>query len=242
MDELKDEDIDRKLFPNRPLPSGRVSTGDIKQTLAGAMILYIAAHFFAGAALWTALLVLGYSVLMFKRFFAPELLRGNLIITLITHNPIVPLMLCQGFVIFAAQHGLSLKVLRGDLIVPFVIMLWLSFLAWELARKIRAPEQENAYVTYSRLFGRVGAVGVTAAIQAMAFCIGLYFWRRFSLSWVYIAILTFGLLCIFVGYCRFVLHPSARTARLKHYAATFLICTEVAQLAGFGRLVWRMGE
>ena len=29
MDELKDEDIDRRLFPDRPLPSGRVLRTDI---------------------------------------------------------------------------------------------------------------------------------------------------------------------------------------------------------------------
>jgi 4-hydroxybenzoate polyprenyltransferase len=242
MDELKDEEIDRELFPDRPLPSGRVSSADIKRTLAGAMILYIVAHCFAGAALWTASFVLGYSVLMFKRFFAPELLRKSLIITLVTHNPIVPLMLAQGFMIFAAENGLSLKTLRWDLIVPFVVMLWLPLLAWELARKIRSPEQENAYMTYSRLLGRFQAVAVTAAIQTIAFSIGLYFWRRFSLSWVYLAILTFGLAVSFEGYRRFVLHPSPRTAKLKHYAAAFLACTELAQLIGFGRLVWRLGN
>jgi 4-hydroxybenzoate polyprenyltransferase len=240
MDELKDEDIDRELFPDRPLPSGRVTSADIKGTLAGAMILYVVAHLLAGVALWTGLFVLGYSMLMFKRFFATELLRKSLIITLVTHNPIVPLMLAQGFVIFAAANGLPLKTLRWDLIVPFIVMLWSPLLAWELARKIRSPEEETAYVTYSRLFGHVSAALLTAGVQMIALSVGLYFWSRFSLSWLYLAILAFGLGLSFFGYLRFLLHPNRRTAKLKHYAVAFLLCIEIAQLLEFGRLVGNM--
>lgn len=240
MDELKDEDIDRKLFPDRPLPSGRVSASDIKKTLAGGILLYLVAHLAAGPALWTALFVLGYSVLMFKRFFADELLRKSLIITLVTHNPIVPLMLAQCFVIFAAEHGLALNKLPWELIVPFIVMLWSPFLAWELARKIRSPDEETAYVTYSRLFGHVGAAVLTAGIQMIALFIGFYFWSRFSLSWLYLAILASGLGLSFFGYLRFLLHPNPRTAKLKHYAVAFLLCIEIAQLLEFGRLVANM--
>lgn len=241
MDELKDEDIDRELFPHRPVPSGRVSKADIKRTLAGAMILYVGAHVFSGAALWTALFVLGYSVLMFKRFFAPELLRRSLIITLVTHNPIVPLMLTQCFVIFAADHRLALGKLRWDLIVAFIVMLWSPLLAWELARKIRSPEEETAYVTYSRLFGHGGAVALTAAIQTISFCIGFCFWSGFSLSWTYLGIFALGLGLNYLGYFRFLLHPSLQTATLKYYAVAFLVSTELAQLLEFGRLVWWAG-
>jgi hypothetical protein len=223
------------------VPSGRVFKADIKGTLAGAIILYIGAHVFAGVAPWTALFVLGYSVLMFKRFFAPEVLRQSLIVTLVTHNPIVPLMLAQCFVIFAADHGLALNELRWDLIVPFIVMLWLPLLAWELARKIRCPEEETAYVTYSRLFGYMGAVVLSGGVQTIAFCIGLYFWSRFSLSWAYLGVLTLGLGLTYLGYFRFLLHPSPQTAKLKYYAVAFLVCTKLAQLFEFGRLAWRMG-
>ena len=236
MDELKDEKIDRELFPDRPVPSGRVFLSDIRKTLAGAIALYLLAHLPAGQAFWTALFVLGYAALMFKRFFAPEVLRKSLIITLVTHNPIVPWMLAQGFVIFAAEHRLTLAELRWDLILPFIVMLWSPFLAWELARKIRSAEEETAYVTYSRLFGHVGAVVLVAGIQMIAFCIGLYFWSRFSLSWLYLAILAFGLGLSFLAYLRFLLHPNPRTAKLKYYAVAFLLCTETAQLVEFGRL------
>lgn len=236
MDELKDADIDRKLFPDRPLPSGRVTAADIKILLGGAISIYLLAHLPAGPALWTALLVLGYAALMFKRFFAEELLRKSLIITLATHNPIVAWMLTQCFVIFAAEHGLAVHELHWNLIVPFIVMLWSPLLAWELARKIRSAEEETEYVTYSRLFGRVGAVAVTAGVQAIAIVVGIFFWYRFSLSWVYVGILLVGLGLNFFGDVRFLLHPNPRTANLKHYAVAFLLCVEIAQLVEFGWL------
>jgi 4-hydroxybenzoate polyprenyltransferase len=242
MDELKDEDIDRTLFPDRPLPSGQVSPSDIKKTLAAAALLYLTAHLAAGTAFWTALLVLAYSVLMFKRFFAQKVLRKSLVITLATHNPIVPLMLAQCFVTFAVEHGLTLGELRWGLIVPFIVMLWSPLLAWELSRKIRSPEEETAYVTYSRLFGHVGAVALTAAIQAIAFSIGLYFWSRFSLSWIYFGILAFGLGSNVFGYFRFVRHPNPSTAKLKYYAVAFLSCVDAAQIVEFGRLAVTMSH
>ena len=235
MDELKDEDIDRELFPERPLPSGRVFATDIQTTLAAATLLYLIAHLAAGRAFWTALLLLAYSGLMFKRFFAPDLLRKNLIVTLVTHNPIVPGMLAQGFVIFAVEHGLAISGLRWRLIVPFIVMLWLPLLAWEWARKIRAPDEETAYVTYSRLFGYVGATFTTAGIQAIALCIGLYFWWRFSLSWLYLAILASGYGLNVWAQWRFVLHPKPSTSKLKDYALAFLLSMELAQLIEFAR-------
>jgi 4-hydroxybenzoate polyprenyltransferase len=143
-------------------------------------------------------------------------------------------MLGQCFVIFAAEHELALNHLRWDLIVPFIVMLWSPLLAWELARKIRSPTEETAYLTYSRLFGHVGAVVLTAGIQMIALSIGLYLWSRFSLSWVYCGILAFAFGLSVFGHLRFVLHPNPRTAKLKDYAVAFLLCIEIAQLMEFG--------
>ena len=41
MDELKDDDIDRELFPHRPLPSGRVTKRDIIISLTVSVKLFI---------------------------------------------------------------------------------------------------------------------------------------------------------------------------------------------------------
>jgi 4-hydroxybenzoate polyprenyltransferase len=240
MDELKDADIDRELFPGRPVPSGRVYAIDIKRSLAGMIVVYLIAHLAAGQSLWSALLVVGYAFLMFERFFAADVLRRNLILTLVTHNPIIPLMLAHGFVVFAAEHGLSIERLDWGLIIPFIVMLWMPHLGWELARKIRSIEEETAYVTYSRLFGYRGATALAFAVQSIAFGIGFYLWSRLSLSWLYLGILTAGLGLNLFGDLRFALYPSPRTATLKYYAIAFLLCVDAAQIAEFGPLVGAM--
>lgn len=73
MDELKDREIDCELFSDRPLPSGKVLESDISFSLIGVTALYLFANVWIGAALWMALFVLGYSLLMFKYFFIPHI-------------------------------------------------------------------------------------------------------------------------------------------------------------------------
>jgi len=48
------------------------------------------------------------------------------------------------------------------LLVAFIF--YLPALAWELSRKIRAPKEENQYVTYSRIFGRVRAIWIVLSV------------------------------------------------------------------------------
>lgn len=93
MDELKDKEIDRALFPHRPLPSGQVLEADIRLALGAVIALYLAVNLLISGALWSALGVLGYALLMFRYFGIPRVLRKYLLLNLATHNPIVPIIL-----------------------------------------------------------------------------------------------------------------------------------------------------
>ena len=104
-DELKDKDIDRAMFRDRPLPSGRVRESDIIISLTAAIALYLVANLWAGSAFWVALFVLGYALLMFCHFFMPGVLRDSLLLTLATHNPLFPILVLYGFSMFATQNG-----------------------------------------------------------------------------------------------------------------------------------------
>ena len=72
MDELKDLDIDRALFPERPLPAGRVKESDIKASLVAVIVIYLGANAVHGLTLLAAVVITAYALLMFKRFFAEE--------------------------------------------------------------------------------------------------------------------------------------------------------------------------
>lgn len=236
MDEIKDEEIDRKLFPDRPLPSGRVLRSDLWISLAAAMGLYLGVNAFAGVAFAGAVALLAYAWLMFRRFFVPDLLKRSLPITLATHNPIVPLMLLHGFAVFLVMNGVGLDRIRWTQVLLYTGMVWASFLAWEFSRKIRSPEEEDEYVTYSRLLGRPGAVAVTGGVQAVGLGIGIYLWASLSLSWAYPALLASGWLVNVLAFGRFLRHPGPRTSKLKPFAQLYIVVVLLAQVLEFAVL------
>jgi len=105
MDELKDLDIDRALFAERPLPSGRVKESDIKTSLVVVIVIYLGTNAVHRLTLVAAVVITAYALFMFKRFFAEQAHQDSLPLTLATHNPIVPLSLCYGFFLFGCRFS-----------------------------------------------------------------------------------------------------------------------------------------
>ena len=71
MDELKDHDLDARLFPNRPLCTGVIRAVDVQIGLALVTIGVIAANAFMGAGFVSACILVGFAYLMFRHFFVP---------------------------------------------------------------------------------------------------------------------------------------------------------------------------
>ena len=237
MDELKDRDIDRRLFPERPLPAGRVLEADIRLSLAAAIAAYVLVSLGAGGAFWTALVVLGYMLLMFRLFFVPDLLRRSLLLSLATHTPILPLMVLQAFAIFGAESGLGLGGLAWSLVVPYVIIVWGVHAAWEFARKVRRPEDETDYVTYSRILGPAGAVAAVAATQAITVAAVLYLSLVLRLSRLYLALVALAFALALWASFRFLTTVDPRFRRLRPYAEVFALAVLAAQV---GEFAWRL--
>jgi hypothetical protein len=236
MDELKDREIDRELFQTRPLPSGKVLESDIRFSLVVVIVFYLAANIFIGHAFWMAVFVLGYSLMMFKHFFIPRILRRSLLFTLTTHNPIIPIMLFYVLILFSTEHKLSLRNLNWPLSLLLIGMYWAMFFSWEIARKIRSKEEENAYVTYSQIFGRSGALLVAGGAQTIAFAIGLYFFWALSFSEICLAILLAGYGMAMWGHLRFVINPNPMTSKLKPFAEGYILSVLAALMIGLIQL------
>lgn len=224
MDELKDVAVDRALFPSRPLPSGRVLEADIAFSLTVVIALFLAVHGGAGYALGSAAAVLGYAFLMFRWFFVPGVMRPRLCLTLATHTPIIPLLLLHLLVIFAAAGHIQPGRIRWASSLLLVGAYWALFFAWEISRKVRSREEEDAYVTYSRLLGPRGAVLLAGGAQALATGAGLHLVRAHGLSWVLAAGLGIGCVVTLLGHTRFLLHPDRRTSRLRRFAEADIFC------------------
>jgi 4-hydroxybenzoate polyprenyltransferase len=232
MDELKDREVDRRLFSHRPLPSGRVREGDIVLSLGLMNILYLAANIPAGRAFWTAAGLLAYAWLMFNYFFVPFPLRRSLLLNLTTHNPFIPLLLLHLIVLFAVQAGLPFRAVRWPPALLLVAAFWPMCFAWEISRKIRSREEEDEYVTYSKILGRSGAVALAAGAQTLTFGLGLHFFRSLSTSGIFLGLATAGYALALWGHARFLLKPSPRTSRLKAFAQMYIVSVLAAALAG----------
>lgn len=162
MDEFKDYPDDLKNYPNRPLPSGRVQRKDLK-VLGGICLAIVPILSLTGMPLFLfSLVVLGYTFLMLKWFFIEEKMRKSLILALISHHPIV--FLNFAYLIFGLVETFPGVDWKG---ACYVFPIGLIFTNWEISRKIRMPEQETAYVTYSQIFGPRKAITVALVLQAM---------------------------------------------------------------------------
>ena len=224
MDELKDRDVDRALFPSRPLPAGRVRISDILGCLGLAMIAWLALHVGSGPAALGGAAVLAYALLMFRWFFAPGFLRPRLLATLASHTPVVPLLLLDLVVLFAVS-GASSAPLHPTAVALLVGQYWGAVFAWEIARKIRAPEEEDGYVTYSRRLGRTGAVALAAAAQTASVAAGIALTVTAGLRPAALAALLGGLALCAAAYARFLLRPVPDHSRLRPFAEAFSAAT-----------------
>lgn len=160
-DDLKDVEVDLRLFSHRPLPSGRVRKTDLWVLLGIVVTVTTALNIAFMNNLPFFAVLFGYGTAMSLWFFAKSKIQPNLFLALITHNPVMMVM---------NVYVISFGVIKYDL-DPFTLttflLAWTMYfpgLIWEVARKIRAPRDENAYVTYSKLWGHETAVRFVLAL------------------------------------------------------------------------------
>lgn len=149
-DDLKDYETDLRLFPDRPLPSGRVYKKDIVIIcIIMELIAVVLNLIFMNNILFFCILY-AYGYLMSKWFFKRKVIQPSLPLALVTHNPVQ---------MFVNVYIISFTVIKYDLepVSLITIMafwtLYFPALIWEVSRKIKAPKDENDYTTYSKLFG-----------------------------------------------------------------------------------------
>ena len=149
-DDLKDYETDKKLFKDRPLPSGRVQKKDVM--IIGVIVELVAVIlniiFMNNILFFVILYIYGY--LMSKWFFQKSKIQPSLPLALVTHNPVqmfVNLYIISFTCIKYSIQAVSLTTAMA------LFTLYFPALIWEVSRKIKAPKDENDYTTYSKLFG-----------------------------------------------------------------------------------------
>lgn len=162
MDEFKDYQDDLTNFPERPLPSGRVYKKDLIALGFFCVFATIFLSLTSTKLLIWALITLGFTFLMLKWFFIESIMRKSLPLAFITHHPIVLFNFIYLLIACTQMHP-SVTFEKAVYILPICFI----FTNWEVARKIRAPEQETAYTTYSKIFGPRPAILISLTLQAV---------------------------------------------------------------------------
>lgn len=149
-DDFKDYETDQRLFPERALPSGRVKKKDLATALAVIVTSSVILNIIFMNNIWWFLFLYTYGTLMSFWFFKRDKIQNSLPLALVTHNPVMMILNLYTISFVCYKYNLSLVS------IPTVLLAFTMYfpsLIWEIARKIRAPKDETAYVTYSKLFG-----------------------------------------------------------------------------------------
>ncbi len=149
-DDFKDYETDKKLFPKRALPSGKVKKSDLILICLFIEIVIIILNFLFMNNIIFFLVLYLYGFLMSEWFFQKSKIQPSLPLALITHNPV------QMFVNLYIISFTCIKYNLKAITLTNILALWTLYfpaLIWEVSRKIKSPEEENDYTTYSKLFG-----------------------------------------------------------------------------------------
>lgn len=149
-DDFKDYELDCRLFADRPLPSGKVSKRDLR-ILMGMMIpLTLLLNFLVMPNFPFCLFLYTYGSLMAVWFFQKHKIQPSLPMALFTHNPVQIIMNVYILSFVVIKYAIPAFDWMNLLAV---FTLYFPALIWEVTRKIRAPQDETEYTTYSKLFG-----------------------------------------------------------------------------------------
>jgi 4-hydroxybenzoate polyprenyltransferase len=217
-----------RLFRNRPLPSGLVLESDLRIALPVVTALFLAVNVPMPAAFPFAVALLCYALLMFVWFFLPDLLRPNLLLTLATHNPVVGLMFVYLAAVAADEQGVAFQDLDDGVLAATVLQYWAMGFAWEISRKIRQPQEEDAYVTYSRLLGRRGALAVALGAQTVAAGIAAGMWLVRGASPLWPALVAAAWAGSAANTIRHLRSSGARSGSLKEWSERFMLAVAAA--------------
>ncbi|MGC6768132.1 prenyltransferase [Enterococcus sp. LJL51] len=194
-DDFKDYETDQRLFPHRALPSGRVYKQDLIKVAVVVIVIAVVSNIIWMNNLPFFAFLFIYGTLMSLWFFQKSKIQPNLLLALVTHNPVQLVM--NAYIISFTCYKYDLPLVSWT---SFLVLLTLYFpaLIWEISRKIRAPKDETEYVTYSRIFGYKKAtrfVLILTAVDVVTNILLTYRLNRFAVLLILGNLLWFTLQC-----------------------------------------------
>lgn len=227
-DEFKDKESDAILFPERCLPAGKVYYTDIEKLLFVLGITWIPLNYIWGEADVTFTVLMIYVYLFYKYFFFPEKISQNLLLALATHNPIMLVASFYMLSLFSVEQGLSVWSLNNFMLA---IALWMPSVAWETSRKIKVQEDENEYVTYSKVMGPIWACALPIGAAFIQMCSLIYVVRDLKYG-MYFLLGNFSMFFLyFMVFLLFMVKQKASLAnKLQQTTEGYILFTSVLMI------------
>jgi len=220
LDEFKDIETDKRLFPDRPLPRGGVSFRDIKILGIALFIIMVMINIYLSWVLLPFAAMMIYIWASYKWFFLKKIISENLFLTLITHQPIT--LMVNLYIVSISFKSMGFIQLNG-LVIVSILAFSFPVTAWETSRKIRSTGNETDYVTYSKLIGPVKAT--LLPLFSLIVTIGLFIYLGIVLNFPLIVFICLFLILISIlfFYIRFQIKPNERNLCLKPVAEISMI-------------------
>jgi 4-hydroxybenzoate polyprenyltransferase len=227
-DELKDAKTDialgragDPLYRDRVLVTGAVRIEDVQWLRWIVTAALIAINLqprvtWAALAFWAAFAVMWCS---FNWFFWPGMAK-HLLVAFVTHNPISLLLGAYVAGLFADAFGAERLSGAAALLL---VGLWLPVAVWETSRKIRAPEDETTYQTYSRILGWRVAGLLPAALAIASAVLLILVARAAGIGVAFPAIIAAAAGLVALRCALFLSAPSTRRANLKPWAMLYVL-------------------
>ncbi len=219
-DEIKDYDLDVIINPTRPLPRGLLAIHDLKKAICVCIFFEIIIFSLCGISSFIAGVVsISYSLLMYKEFYIPRLIRPHLTTYAMTHT-IVTILL--SLTIFSSLTSIALDNLNINLFY-FSFMSWFLFNIFEFGRKIFLIEEErNQVESYSKVFSKPGAILLVISQAILAsYCVYKFMLQNNMYTYVVLS-LTLALLILSSIY--FLISKSNLSAKIyRGYSSGYIV-------------------
>jgi len=235
-DELKDAETDLRLgragdplYKDRPVVTGHIRVEDIVllRWLVSGLVIAVnipLALSYAGGAFAVAFILCWMS---FRWFFWPGM-QKNLLAAFATHNPLSAVLTVYIVAVFADDFGTESL---GGTTALLVIGFWMPIAAWETSRKIRIPDDETDYQTYSKILGIQTAAMLPIVFVAISAACFTAIFRELDAPW-YAMGGVHGLAGLVVVACiALIAAPSTRRARLRPVTELYMVALSVGVTA-----------
>ena len=218
-DDLTDADADRRLaaagdsrFRHRPTVTGAVTKHDLQRLSKMALAALLGLNVTLGVSVALAGCLIGWVVtwLGFHWFFVDRWARNPGPLAYLARKGLTVLVAAYAAAVYVDQAGWTLTWWT----VPLLLAPCAGVAAWEVGRKIRLPDDETAYGTYSNAVGWRGATALAGAFVAASWIALLLVARAAQAGTVYATLLSSAALLAIGACARMLLRPTRQRARL----------------------------